>query len=389
MMANAACRSGVALLTRTRRRIVSFAGGVIAAIALLASPFACAHGDGTTGGELKADKDGSSVSLTLSVRGLSSAGIVRPEMYELPDFFDAQNKPLLQLVENTRQLLIFRVGETVIAPIIEPGAPDPEATQRMVRFNWELPSGSRSFSIERSKPDSVDGIADWLFTQVKEDGTPGDPRYVQVMYGDRATFALTGAEDSAAEEVVETRKLGIGKLLWLGFRHIVPEGVDHMLVRLALCLPLPRWGPSAGQATAFTLAHSVTLGLAMAGLVLVPSRAVEAVIALSIVVVALGNLRTRKVSASRWIMVFIFGLVHGLGFAGSFAQLKASPGDLGRTLLFLNLGIELAQLTVLVSLTALGYFIRKKEWYRPRVVVPASLVVAAYSAWLVAQRIVG
>jgi len=189
--------------------------------------------------------------------------------------------------------------------------------------------------------------------------------------------------------VVETRKLGIGKLLWLGFRHIVPEGVDHMLFILALFLPLPRLGPIAAQATAFTLAHSVTLGLAMAGLVLVPSRAVEAVIALSIVVVALGNLRTRKVSASRWIMVFIFGLVHGLGFAGSFAQLKASPGDLGRTLLFLNLGIELAQLTVLVSLTALVYFIRKKEWYRPRVVVPASLVVAAYSAWLVAQRIAG
>jgi len=388
MRVNAWCRGGVALLSRTRRRIVSCAGGVIAAFALLASPLACAHGTGTTGGELKADKDGTSVSLTLSVQGLSSAGIVMPEMYELPDFFDAQDKPLPQLVENTRQLLIFRVGETVIAPIIEPGAADPEAPQRMAHFEWKLPSGSRSFSIERSKPDR-DGIADWLFTQVKEDRTAGDPHYVQVMYGERATFALAGAADSAAEEVVETRKLGIGQLLWLGFRHIVPEGVDHMLFILALFLPLPRLGPIAGQATAFTLAHSVTLGLAMAGLVLVPSRAVEAVIALSIVVVALGNVRTRKVSASRWIMVFIFGLVHGLGFAGSFAQLKASPGDLGRTLLFLNLGIELAQLTVLVSLTALVYFIRKKEWYRPRVVVPASLVVAAYSAWLVAQRIAG
>jgi len=371
-------------------RIGRFAGWVMTAFALLASPFASAHGTGTAGGELKADKDASSVSLTLGVRDLSSAGIVRPEMYELPDFFDAQDKPLPQLVENTRELLIFRVGETVIPPIIEPGAADPEAVQRSVRFEWKLPSGSRSFSIERSKPDGVDGIADWLFTQMKEDGTPGDPHYAQVMYGDRATFAIAGGGlESTGEDVVETGKLGIGQLLWLGFRHIVPEGIDHMLFIVALFLPLPRLGPIAGQATAFTIAHSVTLGLAMAGLVLLPSRAIEAVIALSIVVVALGNLRAKKVTASRWVLVFIFGLVHGLGFAGSFAHLKTSPGDLGRTLLFLNLGIELAQLTVLVSLTAFVYFIREKEWYRLRVVVPASLAVAAYSACLVVERVVG
>lgn len=362
-----------------------------AIITLTMSPAARAHGDGTTGGELFADKDGTTVSTTLSIRGLLSAGIVAPEMMALPDLFDAKDQPVPQLVDLTHLLMVVRADETILPTTIEPGPMDPEAMQRMVRFHWTLPPGSRSFSIERRDPDTKGGIASWAFFQAREEGTSPEPHYAQALYGDRVTFALastsvTSGVEEGAEPVTETGTLGAGSLLGLGFRHIVPEGVDHVLFILALFLPVPRLRPLVAQATAFTLAHSITLGLAMAGVVVAPSRAVEIIIALSILVMALGNLRTKEVKAGRWALVFGFGLVHGLGFAGSFSQLSASPGDLGRTLLFLNLGIEFAQLAVLIVLALLVHLVREKPWYRSRVVVPVSLAVAAFAAWLVAER---
>jgi hypothetical protein len=366
---------------------------LVATVILMLTSIAGAHGDGTTGGELLADKDGKTVNTTLSIRGLLSSGIVTSEMLALPDLFDEQDQPLPQLVDMTRLLLLFRVGETALPATIEPGPMDPEALQRMVRFRWSLPAGSRSFSIERRDPDTKGGIASWFFSQTREDGSLTEPRQAMAVYGERVTFALastttaTGVEEKT-EPVTETDTLGVGILLWLGFRHIVPEGVDHMLFIVALFLPLPRFRQLVAQATAFTLAHSITLGLAMAGVVVAPSRAVEIVIALSILVMALGNLRAKEVSAARWALVFGFGLVHGLGFAGSFGHLSASPGDLGRTLLFLNLGIELAQLAVLLALALLAWPIREKPWYRGRAAVPVSLVVAAMSAWILTERII-
>ena len=360
----------------------------------LAGSRALAHGDGTTGGELFANKEGTEVNLTLSIRGLISAGIVAPEMMALPDLFDGGDQPVAQLTDLTNLLLVVRADETVLSTTIGPGPMDPEAMQRMVRFHWLLPAGSRSFSIERRDPDTKGGIASWSFFQAREEGMPPAPHYGQAVYGDRVTFALEGAAAAIAagedgEAVLETGSLGAGSLLWLGFRHIVPEGADHVLFILALFLPAPRLRPLVAQATAFTLAHSITLGLAMAGVVVVSSRAVEIIIALSILIMALGNLRTEEVKVGRWALVFGFGLVHGLGFAGSFSQLSASPGDLGRTLLFLNVGIELAQLAVLLVLALLICRIREKPWYRTRVAVPVSLGIAAISAWIAAERIMG
>ena len=366
---------------------------LVASVILMLTSSAGAHGDGTTGGDLFADREGTEVSLTLSIRGLLSSGVVSPEMSALPDLFDAEGHAIRQVVENTRLLLILRAGETEISPDIEPGPTDPEALQRMVRFHWSLPPGSRSFSIERRDPDSKGGIASWAFFQARGEGMPPEPHYAQALYGDRVTFALASTAANAgvekeAEPVTETGSLSVSALLWLGFRHIVPEGFDHVLFIIALFLPVPRFRPLVAQATAFTLAHSITLGLAMAGVVVAPSRAVEIVIALSILVMALGNLRAKKVGAARWALVFGFGLVHGLGFAGSFGHLSASPGDLGRTLLFLHLGIELAQLAVLLALSLLAWPIREKPWYRMRAAVPVSLVVAAMSAWILTERII-
>ena len=197
---------------------------------------------------------------------------------------------------------------------------------------------------------------------------------------------VAGGAGEGAEAVVETSGLGAGHLLLLGFRHIVPDGLDHILFVLCLFLLAPRAKPLLVQVTAFTAAHSVTLGLAMGGIVLLPSRLVETLIALSIVVMAVENVFLREVKPWRWMLVFLFGLVHGLGFAGSFSELRLAPGDFTRSLVLLNLGIELAQLAVVAAAAALTWWMWRRPWYTRAVVIPASVVIAAVAAWWTIER---
>ncbi len=109
--------------------------------------------------------------------------------------------------------------------------------------------------------------------------------------------------------------------LKLGYLHILPLGFDHILFVLSLFLLSPRLKPVLWQATAFTVAHSVTLGLAMYHIITPPARIVEPLIAISIVYVALENIFSPKLKPSRVAVVFLFGLVHGLGFAGALGRL--------------------------------------------------------------------
>lgn len=192
--------------------------------------------------------------------------------------------------------------------------------------------------------------------------------------------------DGPVEAVVETSGLGAGQLLLLGFRHIVPDGLDHILFVLCLVLLTPRIRPLLVQVTAFTAAHSVTLGLAMAGVVLLPSRLVETLIAFSIVAMAVENVVVREVKPWRWAVVFLFGLVHGLGFAGSFSTLKLAPGDFLRSLVLLNLGIEFAQLAVVALAAALTCWMWRRPWYARAVVIPANVGIALIAAWWTVER---
>src|SRR4051812_41335030 len=105
--------------------------------------------------------------------------------------------------------------------------------------------------------------------------------------------------------------------LQLGFKHIIPQGFDHILFILSLFLLNPKLKPVIWQATAFTVAHTITLGLAMYGLVKPPSYIIEPLIALSIMFVAIENIITEKLNSIRVMIVFAFGLVHGLGFANA------------------------------------------------------------------------
>lgn len=177
--------------------------------------------------------------------------------------------------------------------------------------------------------------------------------------------------------------------VWLGYTHILPNGLDHILFVLGIFLLSPRMKPLLLQVTAFTIAHSITLGLSIYGLIALPSRIVEPLIALSIAYVAIENLVTRELKPWRLALVFMFGLLHGLGFAGVLRELGLPHGEFLTALLTFNLGVEGGQLTVIAgALIATGALL-KKGWYRPRVVIPVSVAIAAVGIWWTIARVIG
>ncbi|HZE85646.1 MAG TPA: HupE/UreJ family protein, partial [Puia sp.] len=176
--------------------------------------------------------------------------------------------------------------------------------------------------------------------------------------------------------------------LQLGYRHILPLGFDHILFVLSLFLLSPRLKPVLWQATAFTIAHSVTLGLAMYHVINVPAKIIEPLIALSIMYVALENIFSPRLKASRIGVVFLFGLVHGLGFAGALGQLGLPQNAYLLSLVMFNVGVELGQLTViLLAWFFLARIWGKKPYYRKAIVIPLSALIAAIAAFLAVQRI--
>ena len=164
--------------------------------------------------------------------------------------------------------------------------------------------------------------------------------------------------------------------LRLGLVHIVPRGLDHILFVLGLFLLSTQLRALVWQVTAFTLAHAVTLSLAVFEVVSLPARIVEPLIALSIVYVAVENLVTSRLMPWRPAVVFGFGLLHGLGFAEILRELGLPTEHQGLGLVSFNLGIEIGQLLVIGAALTLVGWCRHRAWYRPRVVMPVSGVIA-------------
>jgi HupE / UreJ protein len=179
----------------------------------------------------------------------------------------------------------------------------------------------------------------------------------------------------------------VGEYFVLGVTHILPKGVDHVLFVAGLFLLSARLRPVLVQVTTFTVAHSITLALALYGVVSLPARVVEPLIALSIVYVAVENLRTRMLTPWRIALVFLFGLLHGLGFAGVLTGLQVPRTDVLLGLFGFNLGVETGQLAVIAALAlALGWG-RNRPWYHQRVVAPASMAIAAVGAYWTVTRL--
>src|SRR5258705_13949093 len=135
----------------------------------------------------------------------------------------------------------------------------------------------------------------------------------------------------------------------LGFQHIIPTGLDHVLFVTALCLLTTRIKTILWQATAFTVAHSVTLALSMKNIIVAPPAIIEPIIALSILFVAVENIVLSELKPWRVLIVFLFGLIHGLGFASSLNEIGLPPGKFYMSILSFNLGVELGQIAAITT----------------------------------------
>jgi hydrogenase/urease accessory protein HupE len=187
-----------------------------------------------------------------------------------------------------------------------------------------------------------------------------------------------------------TRAQVVATYLKLGYTHILPKGTDHILFVLGIFLLSIRLKPILMQVTAFTIAHTITLALTIYGVVSLSPRIVEPLIALSIVYVAVENVVTPKLSPWRVALVFGFGLLHGMGFAGVLSQLGLTRREFLPALLCFNAGVELGQLSVIAAAFLLiGLPFRNKPWYRRRIVIPASLLVATIGLFWFVERVAG
>jgi uncharacterized membrane protein len=176
--------------------------------------------------------------------------------------------------------------------------------------------------------------------------------------------------------------------LVIGFEHIVPKGLDHILFVLGLFFFSLHMRPLLMQVTAFTLAHTVTLALATLGVVSVSAAIVEPLIAASIVYVAIENVFGGRISWRRTAVVFGFGLLHGLGFASVLGNIGLEPSRFLGSLISFNIGVELGQLAVIATAFAtVGYWFGRKHWYRKAIAVPASALIASVGAYWSIERV--
>ena len=220
---------------------------------------------------------------------------------------------------------------------------------------------------------------------------------------DTAQALVFGTE--SAEQNLSLQPTGV----WPTLRQYLKDGVlhiwagyDHILFLLSLLLPAVlvrragQWAPAPTLkgsfvevlkvVTAFTLAHSITLSLAALQIISLPSRLVESVIAASVIAAALNNLRG-TIDKRRWVMAFVFGLIHGFGFASVLTDLGLPQSALVLALIGFNGGVELGQLAIVAVFLPLAFWLRATRFYRVGVLKVGSVIVALLATWWLVQRL--
>src|SRR6478735_11010951 len=176
--------------------------------------------------------------------------------------------------------------------------------------------------------------------------------------------------------------------LKLGFQHIIPEGFDHILFVIGLCLISTKIKTILWQATAFTVAHTITLALSMKNVIVAPGALVEPIIALSIMFVAVENLVISELKPWRIAIVFLFGLIHGMGFANSLNEIGLPPNKFFTSIIAFNAGVELGQMAVIAAVFLLLIIpLRQQLWYKKGVVYPLSILIALIACYWTVQRL--
>lgn len=279
--------------------------------------------------------------------------------------------------------------------VAETGKPLMAMTDAVVargRWKTKIPAGVTGWKV-RSLPGHKVAT---VFTN-SVDGKE-HPRFMVMFPGETSfTFDLTGLTaqppTGPTPGSVGTRSTDSGawstflSYVKQGFLHILPEGFDHILFVLGLFLLCRAWRPILLQVTTFTVAHTITLALAALGYVSVNPRIVEPIIAASIVVVALENIFRPTYGKFRLLTVFVFGLIHGLGFAQRLIDDQIPAGSVASSLLGFNLGVEFGQLAVIGLAVAATFWIKDEVKYRFFVVFPASALIALAGLFWAYQRL--
>lgn len=223
--------------------------------------------------------------------------------------------------------------------------------------------------------------------------TRGSTVYTQVLTPDAARAVLDPATQTLWRSFVTYVDDGI---------HHILIGFDHILFLLSLLLPTVlyrrqgRWQAVTALrpttlsvlkiVTVFTLAHSITLWLAVMQIVTLPAQLVEATIAFSIVVTALNNLYP-VLPRHGWLIAFLFGLVHGFGFANVLLDLGLADSALGVSLLGFNIGVELGQIAIVIAFIPLAYLLRQTAFYRVVVLQLGSILIAMIALLWMIERL--
>ncbi len=335
------------------------------------------RGDGTYQIDLGLDAD----AFALGMPPDTDSKLVAERMRELsPEEFEAAVDQAKRSI--VRLLRIRFDGEKQFPPVGFPLYGTPAATNAEIptvlgtiaRLVGKVPDGAKTFTFGASRAFKVVQLT------IFDPSAPEPARYTLDIGEDSPPFKLGGGEQTMTTSEV------LRRYTILGYEHILPKGVDHILFVLGLFLLSAYLRPLLLQITAFTVAHSVTLALSMFGVVSLPSRLVESLIAASIAYVAVENICTSKLHAWRPAVVFGFGLLHGLGFASVLKELGLPRTQFVPALVSFNVGVELGQLSVVALAFAAVGWLRNKPYYRKAVVIPASAVIAAVGVYWAIQR---
>ena len=267
------------------------------------------------------------------------------------------------------------VAAPYLAPTTDgPAAPD-ETWLGTMRLDGRVPEGADTFSF-------AFGLIMDPYPLLIREGDDEVITYWNVGEQETDVFDLGALMPPTRWTVVRT-------YLHLGYTHILPKGLDHILFVGGIFLLSTRITPMLAQVTTFTVAHTITLALTIYGVLSLPSSVVEPLIALSIAYVAIENIVTSQLRPWRIVLVFTFGLLHGMGFAGVLRELGLPRSEFVPALMSFNLGVEGGQITVIAAMfLALGW-VRHKSWYRSVAVVPLSVAIAGVGLYWTVTRITG
>ena len=173
-----------------------------------------------------------------------------------------------------------------------------------------------------------------------------------------------------------------------GFTHVIPLGFDHILFILCLFFLSSKIKSVVIQCSVFTIAHSLSLGLAASGLIIPNASIIEPLIALSILFTAIENIISNKVNPFRIIIIFAFGLIHGMGFATALKEIGIPKEQFIASLLSFNFGVEIGQIVIIsTAYFLISKWFSDKIWYKERIVYPISSTIGCIALYWTIERL--